>query len=59
MSVLDERCIELEKLIAYAVKEQEISQLGVNYQKAALDLEIAARQMLGEILKYKIGLSTH
>ena len=59
MSVLDERCTELEKLIAYAEKERGISQLGVNYQKAALDLEMAARQMLGEILKYRIGLSTH
>lgn len=54
MGVLDERYAELVKLVEYAEREQAITQLGVDYRRAALDMGIAIRQMMVEILKYKL-----
>ncbi len=52
--LLDERHTELKKLMDYAEEEQGITNFGVDYQKAALDLGIAARQMMVAITKYKL-----
>ena len=55
MSVHKEREGEFAKIVKQAKREQCVPQYGVKYQKAALDMEIAARIMTNEILKYEIG----
>ena len=58
MSVLDERLRDLDKIVEHARAEQEIHQLGTEYQKSALDLEIAARKMIAEIMKLALERMT-